>query len=222
MEKDDDFLDYNIVFNDELEQDDLVQENEENLSKGNQTDGGEFYYNYFNPKLTNAESDDSLNEAGFSEHDCDDDECNCHEHDDCDCGEDGCDWHSHGNSECNEEGCKHHNHAENFDKGDDVHQLAPSNVEQLKFGHTESNCENLDVRNKNKKLSKYADFEFDDETDFTCELDPSKMCDNCGKCLETYNTDAEGYAQIKIDKVDTSNIALDDLYKMYGLDDDEQ
>ncbi len=29
-----------------------------------------------------------------------------------------------------------------------------------------------------------------------CDLDPTKLCDNCGKCLESINMD---YAAIKID-----------------------
>ena len=56
-----------------------------------------------------------------------------------------------------------------------------------------------------------------------CCLDERKICDNCGKCLDFYNTDAQGYVQIGIDKIDsTSGLSLDDLYKMYGLDDDEE
>ena len=78
------------------------------------------------------------------------------------------------------------------------------------------------VREENlkQKLSKYKEFEFDDETDFTCELDPNKICDNCGMCLDSINTDKDGYAEIKIDKIDKSGTSLDELYKMYGLDDD--
>lgn len=34
-----------------------------------------------------------------------------------------------------------------------------------------------------------------------CDLDPTKICDNCGKCLEGVNMD---YATIKIDSVETS------------------
>lgn len=32
-----------------------------------------------------------------------------------------------------------------------------------------------------------------------CDLDPTKLCDNCGKCLLNYNLD---YAAIKIDGIE--------------------
>ena len=58
--------------------------------------------------------------------------------------------------------------------------------------------------------------------DLICDLDPSKICDNCMKCLTTFNTDEKGYVSIGIDGVDASqNITLNDLYKMYGLDDED-
>lgn len=58
--------------------------------------------------------------------------------------------------------------------------------------------------------------------DLICDLDDSKICDNCMKCLNTYNTDKNGYVSIGIDGVETnSKLTLSDLYKMYGLDDDE-
>lgn len=62
----------------------------------------------------------------------------------------------------------------------------------------------------------------EDLEDLTCDLDPNKICDNCMKCLDTYNTDKEGYVQIKVDKIDTSKLSLEDFYNMYGLDDDEE
>lgn len=37
-----------------------------------------------------------------------------------------------------------------------------------------------------------------------CDLDPTKICDNCGKCLESYNLD---YAAIKIDRVENGESA---------------
>ena len=74
---------------------------------------------------------------------------------------------------------------------------------------------------KNAKLSKYKDFEFDDNNDFSCDLDPTKICDNCGKCLDAFNTDKDGYVQIQIDKIEKGNSTLHDLYKMYGLDDND-
>lgn len=60
-----------------------------------------------------------------------------------------------------------------------------------------------------------------EEEDLYCDLDPSKICDNCMLCLDSFNTDKEGFVQIKVDKIDKSNLNLDDLYKMYGLDDEE-
>ena len=45
---------------------------------------------------------------------------------------------------------------------------------------------------------KYKDFiEDDDVVDDTCDLDPNKICDNCGKCIET----DVNYKIIKIDKI---------------------
>ena len=59
-----------------------------------------------------------------------------------------------------------------------------------------------------------------DEEDLYCDLDPNKICDNCMMCLDSYNTDEKGFVQIPIDKIDKSNLSLDELYKMYGLDED--
>ena len=39
--------------------------------------------------------------------------------------------------------------------------------------------------------------EDDDCVDDTCDLDPNKICDNCGKCIET----DVNYKIIKIDKI---------------------
>lgn len=61
-----------------------------------------------------------------------------------------------------------------------------------------------------------------DEIDDTCDIDPSKICDNCMKCLDIYNTDKEGFVQIKVDKIDTSKNTLEDFYMMYGLNDDDE
>ena len=57
-----------------------------------------------------------------------------------------------------------------------------------------------------------------------CDLDPTKFCDNCGKWLDTYNTDEKGFVKIKIDKVirpEENEMTLDELYKAYGLDGDD-
>lgn len=64
--------------------------------------------------------------------------------------------------------------------------------------------------------------EIDTIDDLICDLDPSKICDNCMKCITTFNTDSKGYVSIGIDSVDSNqNITLNDLYKMYGLDDED-
>ena len=64
--------------------------------------------------------------------------------------------------------------------------------------------------------------EIENIDDLICDLDPSKICDNCMKCITTYNTDSKGYVSIGIDSVDANqNLTLNDLYKMYGLDDEE-
>ncbi|MBQ7452783.1 MAG: hypothetical protein IJS68_00760 [Clostridia bacterium] len=54
---------------------------------------------------------------------------------------------------------------------------------------------------------------------FMCDLDPNKLCDNCGKCLDTINTDEKGYAQIMVDRVEAPNKSLDEFYHMAGVDD---
>ena len=58
------------------------------------------------------------------------------------------------------------------------------------------------------------------EEDLYCDLEPGKICDNCMMCLDAFNTDEKGYVQIPIEKIDKSNLSLDELYKMYGLDED--
>lgn len=73
---------------------------------------------------------------------------------------------------------------------------------------------------KSQNKLKYKDFEFDDNTDDSCDLDSNKICDNCGKCLDIYNTDKDGFVQIQIDKIEKGDSSLQDLYKMYGLDED--
>lgn len=45
---------------------------------------------------------------------------------------------------------------------------------------------------------KYKNYIDNEETDDdTCDLDPNKICDNCGKCIET----DVNYKIIKIDKI---------------------
>ena len=62
-----------------------------------------------------------------------------------------------------------------------------------------------------------------------CDLNPEKYCDNCGKCLDSYNTDDKGYVSIKVDKIITdgeesseNGVSLEDLFKQYGLDGDDE
>ncbi len=59
-----------------------------------------------------------------------------------------------------------------------------------------------------------------------CDLDNTKFCNNCGKCLDQFNTDEKGYVSIKIDKIikdeNAAEPTLEELYKMYGLDDDDE
>lgn len=203
--QDDNELDYNIVFNDEIASDDFVDDDDDEreiidnsdlqescknaLDSNNDTATGEnFYSNYFNHKVTHC--------------DCEDENCEeCHEED-----------------KCEHERVKNCRHTH-------------SSLDSCSCGHEHQNledymCSNEDEYDKareenlKRKLSKYKEFEFDDETDFTCELDPNKICDNCGICLDSINTDKDGYTEIKIDKIDKSGTSLDELYKMYGLDDD--
>ncbi len=56
-----------------------------------------------------------------------------------------------------------------------------------------------------------------------CDLDPNKICDNCGACLDQYNTNEKGFIEIPIDKIDTTGAepTLDDFYKSMGLDDED-
>ena len=58
-----------------------------------------------------------------------------------------------------------------------------------------------------------------------CDINPEKYCDNCGACLDNYNTDEKGFVSIPIDKIikdensdEEYDISLEDLLKHYGLD----
>ena len=68
----------------------------------------------------------------------------------------------------------------------------------------------------------HSDTEDEEEEDNTCDLDPTKICNNCGACLNFANMDEKGYASILIDQIDTDNVSLDELYEMYGLDQDDE
>ena len=54
---------------------------------------------------------------------------------------------------------------------------------------------------------------------FLCDLNPEKVCNNCGECLDSIKTDEKGFAQIKIDKVNTDGAELEEFYKIAGVDD---
>lgn len=198
--QDDNELDYNIVFNDEIIDDDIVDEESDNAedddsqeicenvvsSNNGTTTVDNFYSNYFNHKTAH-----------------------------CDCENENCgECADNGDEDTKDDCCHTHNHNESCMCGADDHTSEENSYTN------EEEYNRVREENLKQKLSKYKEFEFDDETDFTCELDPNKICDNCGMCLDSINTDKDGYAEIKIDKIDKSGTSLDELYKMYGLDDD--
>ena len=55
-----------------------------------------------------------------------------------------------------------------------------------------------------------------------CDLDPTKICDNCGACISEFNTNEKGFVEIPIDRIDMTGgePSLEDFYKMYGLEDE--
>lgn len=84
--------------------------------------------------------------------------------------------------------------------------------------HEDDCCCGHDHNHGHEELDESTDIE-----DYICDLDPSKICDNCMKCIDMYNTDDKGYVSIGIDGVDAkTGLTLQDLYKMYGLDDDDE
>ena len=173
----------------------------------------EIYYDSFNE---DDEDDDCEGE------DCED-RCSCHHHekniDECEDEDCGCCNHANKNECSGGESGEHFCDCDNMGHKDS--NLNIRNETKNNLGNDSLTQEEFERKRKLKlKLSKYKDFQFDDETDFTCELDPTKQCDNCGKCLEIINTDEKGYAKIDIDKIDKSNVSIEQLYKMYGLDDD--
>lgn len=199
-DKNDNELNYNIVFNDEIADDNLMSETddanynqEDTLCKQKQNNAQtNFYSNYFNPKLSadnNAHICIDVNCESVKNHSGNALYKNC---------SDSCDCHNH---QC-------------------THTSATRFCDDTGAFTNEEEYNNARAENLKNKLSKYKDYEFDDETDFSCVLDPNKTCDNCGMCLDSFNTDEEGFAQIKIDGIDNSKVTLEELYKMYGLDDD--
>ena len=64
-----------------------------------------------------------------------------------------------------------------------------------------------------------------------CDLDPSKKCDNCGKCLEEYmpQTDEHGFVTIEAefeqnqqDTEEENDTQLSEIYKYYGYNPDDK
>ncbi len=81
-----------------------------------------------------------------------------------------------------------------------------------------------DENNKHSRHHDSCDCCHDDEfneDDYMCDLDPTKICDNCCKCLDTFNTDEKGYVKIGIDKIDNNGLTVEELYEMYGLNDED-
>ncbi|MEG1582198.1 MAG: hypothetical protein RR334_03490 [Clostridia bacterium] len=74
---------------------------------------------------------------------------------------------------------------------------------------------------KNKKMCELDDTKVCDNCRECekCDLDPTKICDNCGKCISSYKTDEKGFVTVKVDKVDLTGLKLKDLLSAYGLDD---
>ena len=105
--------------------------------------------------------------------------------------------HNHHNCDCNNDKDKYENNCNCTHHHDSQHDC-------------DCNCNHHDEEH----------FEEDDY----CDLDDTKICDNCGKCLDEYNTDEKGFVKVKIDKIikEDSDISLEDLYKQYGLNDDDE
>lgn len=85
------------------------------------------------------------------------------------------------------------------------------------------NCSNDEDNNSHCNCSNNPE-EIDDydETDDICDLDSTKICDNCCLCLDQYKTDDKGFVKINIDgvQIDKDKMSLEELYKLYGLDED--
>ena len=56
-----------------------------------------------------------------------------------------------------------------------------------------------------------------------CDLNEKKICDNCGACIDQYNTNEKGFVEIPIEKIDLTgvDVPLEEFYKMMGLEDDD-
>ena len=56
-----------------------------------------------------------------------------------------------------------------------------------------------------------------------CDLDPNKICDNCGACIDQFNTNEKGFVEVPIDKIDVSggDPSLEDFYEVMGLADED-
>lgn len=104
---------------------------------------------------------------------------------------------------CEEDYCHHHNHS---------------------HCHHE-NYKNHDLNNKHRPCILYEDRKYctDCGDCEMCDLDPSKKCDNCGMCLKEYELpiDEKGFYTFEA-TLDKDSFGLEELYKAYGLSDDEE
>lgn len=56
-----------------------------------------------------------------------------------------------------------------------------------------------------------------------CDLDPKKICDNCGKCIDTIATNDKGYVEIPAKLImEEGDQSLGDLLAAYGLDGEDE
>ena len=123
---------------------------------------------------------------------------NNHEHShNCSCGKEYVHTHAHNHCNCEHDDCNcEHEHE---------HNHTPKLVKMcvLEDGVYCTNCGACDI----------------------CDLDENKICDNCGKCLDMLNTNDKGFVEIPIDKVlmgETADDELNQIFKLYGLDDDDE
>lgn len=134
--------------------------------------------------------------------------CGCSH--DCDCGDD---CHCDENNRCNED-CDCNNGTK--ERKNNVCECG----EECDCDDDEDETHNCDC-GEDCDCGDYCDCDEDDsEDDDSCDVYPDKICDNCGKCLDLIET-KDGFAKIKIDKIEVSeDVTLDQLYKMYGLDEE--
>lgn len=142
--------------------------------------------------------------CGHLKKDCDE-TCACHSKEEGHNKEKNCCEHSHNHCDCGcedeEESCNcnhHHSHEHSHEKC--VH------------GHHEKACILYDDR---PNCIHCGECEM-------CDLDPNKVCDNCGKCLEEYGLpmDEKGFYNFEA-VLDKDSMSLEDMYTAYGLEDEE-